>query len=98
LIDGQASAWAVGDPTVLQSDMAWASRKQCSLEAVLDSSLLDRLQAQAEQARDYWRGIVSYALLSKKTTVTAIPILQLTGEDGLFDYLRTSGYLVETPR
>ena len=94
----RAHAWAVGDPEVLNSDMAWASRKECSLDALLDSSLHERFEAQAEKGREYWRGIVSYALLSKKSTVTAIPIRELTGSDGLFDYLRTSGYLIESPR
>jgi uncharacterized protein YbaP (TraB family) len=98
LIEGQATDWAVGDPGLLESDLAWANRRECSLEAVLQSSLQENLQAQAELGKEYWRGIVSYALLSRKTTVTAIPIRELTGTDGLFDYLRASGYLIESPR
>jgi uncharacterized protein YbaP (TraB family) len=93
-----ARAWSIGDTALLQADLSWTSRASCTEAAFNSSSLHGRIEALQEQGREYWRGMVSYALLNKKTTVTALPIRVLLGPDSLLDYLRTSGYLVESPR
>jgi uncharacterized protein YbaP (TraB family) len=97
LVDNRAHAWAIGDPAVLQADLAWTTHETCTGTAINASSLHGRIEALTEQGREYWRGMASYALLNKKSTVTALPIRVLLGPDSLLDYLRNSGYLVETP-
>ena len=97
LADPAARAWSIGDIASLQADLSWTSRASCTEAAFNASSLHGRMEPLLEQGREYWRGIVSYALLNKKTTVTALPIRVLLGPDSLLDYLRSGGYLVETP-
>jgi uncharacterized protein YbaP (TraB family) len=98
LADAGARAWSIGDIAPLQADLSWTSHASCTEAAFNASSLHGRMEAQLEQGREYWRGIVSYALLNKQTTVTALPIRVLLGPDSLLDYLRNSGFLVESPR
>jgi uncharacterized protein YbaP (TraB family) len=93
-----AHAWSTGDTASLQADLSWTSHQSCSEMAFNASSLHGRIEALTEQGREYWRGMVSYALLNKKTTVTAVPIRVLLGPDSLLDYLHSSGHLVESPR
>jgi uncharacterized protein YbaP (TraB family) len=97
LVGDRAHAWAIGDPAVLQADLTWTSRESCTGTAISASSLHGRIEVLQEQGREYWRGMVSYALLNKKSTVTALPIRVLLGPDNLLDYLRSSGHLVESP-
>ena len=97
LVGDRAHAWAIGDPAVLQADLTWTSRENCTGTAISASSLHGRIEVLQEQGREYWRGMVSYALLNKKSTVTALPIRVLLGPDNLLDYLRSSGHLVESP-
>jgi uncharacterized protein YbaP (TraB family) len=97
MIHDGARAWAIGDVARLESDLAWTSHESCTEAAFNASSLHGKIEDLTRQGREYWRGIVSYALLNRKSTVTALPIRVLLGPDSLLDYLRNSGYLVETP-
>ncbi len=96
--EARARAWAVGEPALMEEDLAALNREPCTLAAVRDSSMKDRLNELEQKSRQDFLDMVGYALLGRGTTVTTLPMQLLTGPKSVLETLRASGYTVEAPR